>query len=419
MKILYLSQYFPPEIGAPAARVAELSQRWAAEGHDVSVVTGFPNHPTGQIAPPYGSKFRRLLMRDDRDGVKVFRTWLIPLPNRRCWERILNYVSFAFSAALRGVFLSRPDVLIATSPQLLVGLSGLFVAKCRRVPFVFEVRDLWPESLQAVGVSGERSPLVWALGKVSALLYRQAAHIVVVTHSFKKHLEKEWGVSPGKISVVMNGVEHQLFRPENPDEEVIQEFALKDKFVASYIGTIGNAQGLETLISVGEMLASTHPDVLLLVVGEGAEKENFQRAIEGRGLINLRVLPALPRARIPALLASSHVGLVLLKKSELFKTVLPTKMLEYMSSGRPVISTVQGESASLLDEANGGICTEPEDPCALCQAICKLHADSTLREKYGRSGRSFIVSRLTRERTAEQYLVVLLRLLTETRLSSR
>src|SRR5256885_8099533 len=162
MKILYLSQYFPPEIGAPAARVAELSENWAAKGHDVSVVTGFPNHPTGQVVSQYRLKFRRLLMRDDRDGVKVFRTWLIPLPNRRSWERILNYASFAISAALRGFFLSRPDVVIATSPQLLVGLSGLFVAKCKRVPFVFEVRDLWPESLEAVGVSDKGSLLVWA-----------------------------------------------------------------------------------------------------------------------------------------------------------------------------------------------------------------------------------------------------------------
>ena len=407
MKILYVSQYFPPEIAAPAARVAELSRSWAAEGHEVSVVTGFPNHPTGQIPPEYRWKFRRFLMRDDRDGVKVYRTWLIPLPNRRSWERICNYASFALSAAFRGVFLTRSDVVIATSPQLLVGLSGLFIAKCRRIPFVFEVRDLWPESLEAVGVSRKKSLLVWALGKVSGLLYRKATRIVVVTYSFKAHLEKVWRVPSSKISVIMNGVDHELFRPEEAKEEIIREFHLKNRFIIAYIGTIGNAHGLETLVSVAEMLAVADPNVLLLVVGEGAEKESFQRTIEKKNLQNIRVLPAQPRAKIPALLAASHICLVLLKKSELFKTVLPTKMLEYMSSGRPIISTVQGESAALLEEANAGICVEPERPDVLYHAICQLRTDSALRERLGNNGRSFIVSRLTRERTAARYLALL------------
>src|SRR5215468_904830 len=147
MRILYVSQYFPPEIGAPAARVAELSAVWAAAGHQVTVLTGFPHHPTGKVPKEYRKKLYRLVMRDDRGGIKIHRTWLIPLPNRKAWERMLTYASFCASAALRGLFLPAPEVVIATSPQLLVGLAGMIIAKIKRVPFVFEVRDLWPESL--------------------------------------------------------------------------------------------------------------------------------------------------------------------------------------------------------------------------------------------------------------------------------
>jgi colanic acid biosynthesis glycosyl transferase WcaI len=407
MKIAYLSQYFPPEVGAPAVRVAELSRCWAASENSVSVVTGFPNHPTGVVPPEYRPRLRRLLMRDDREGFRVFRTWLLPLPNRKSWERILNYSSFAASAALRGLLLQKPDVLIATSPQLLVGLSGLIIARCRRVPFVFEVRDLWPESLQAVGVADEQSPMVRILKAIAGLLYRKADHIVVVTHSFKTYLEEEWGVPAEKISVVRNGVDHNLFHPEEPDENIVREFELQDKFVVSYIGTVGNAHGLDTLVSAAEMLSISDPDVLLLVIGDGAEKESVQRLTAEKGLRNLRLHSAHPRARMPALLAASHACLVLLKKSEVFKTVLPTKMMEYMSSGRPVISNVEGEAADLLTEANAGICVAPQDPEALWHAIREIKADPGLRRQLGRNGRAFVLGRLTRERTAEEYLKVL------------
>lgn len=411
MKITYLSQYFPPEVGAPAVRVAELSRCWAARGNSVSVVTGFPNHPTGVVPPEYRAMLRWLLMRDDRDGFSVFRTWLLPLPNRKSWERILNYSSFAVSAMLRGLFLQKPDVLIATSPQLLVGLSGLIIAQCRRAPFVLEVRDLWPESLEAVGVADKRSLMVRILKRIAGLLYRKADHIVVVTNSFKTHLIEKWGVPAEKISVVRNGVDHNLFHPEEPDENVVREFELKDKFVVSYIGTVGNAHGLDTLVSVAEMLSISDPDVLLLVIGDGAEKESVQRLTAEKGLQNLRILSAQPRIRIPALLAASHACLVLLKKSDIFKTVLPTKMMEYMSSGRPIISNVEGEAADLLTEANGGICVSPQDPEALWKAIREIRADPEMCRILGRNGRAFVLRRLTRERTAQEYLTVLKRVL--------
>ncbi|HEX2598728.1 MAG TPA: glycosyltransferase family 4 protein, partial [Terriglobales bacterium] len=206
MRILYVSQYFPPEMGAPAARVSELAQHWSRAGHDVTVLTAFPNHPTGVVPPPYRGKLRRLVLRERSANINVIRSWLLPFPNRKAYERILNYSSFCASAAITGTFIRRPDVLIATSPQLLVGLAGWAISRVKRVPFIFEVRDLWPESLAAVEMSHAGSPLSRILGAIAGFLYRNSEHIVVVTPAFKDFLIEHWQVPAGKISVVENGV---------------------------------------------------------------------------------------------------------------------------------------------------------------------------------------------------------------------
>jgi colanic acid biosynthesis glycosyl transferase WcaI len=411
MKILYVSQYYPPETAAPAARASELGRFWVKAGHEVTVLTGFPNHPTGNVHPGYRSKLWRLFIREDKDGVRINRTWLIPLANRKSWERMLNYASFFVSAALRGLFLAKPDVVIATSPQLLVGLSGLIIAKWKRVPLVFEVRDLWPESLAAVGVQGKKSLLMGTLGKAAGLLYEKAAHIVVVTPSFKEHLGREWGVPPEKISVVQNGVDHDFFSARPDCAEIIQEFGLKDRFVVGYIGTIGNAHGIETLVEVARLLNVSNPKIFFLVIGEGAEKEKLKRLVGQNKLGNVGIFPGQPRARIPSIVSASQLCLVLLRDSELFKTVIPTKMLEFMSCGRAVVAAVDGESARLIQTAGGGVCVSPGDARGLAEALRALQKDTELRRQMGEHAREFIVNNLTRQRTAEDYLVVLKRLM--------
>jgi colanic acid biosynthesis glycosyl transferase WcaI len=407
MNILYISQCFLPEMGAAPARVSELSRAWVQEGHQVTVLTGFPNHPTGEVPPEYRGKLRRLVMRDDFDNVIVQRTWLIPLPNRKAWERMLLYFSFAVSAALRGLFLPKPQVVIATSPQLLVGLSGLIVAKWKRVPFIFEVRDLWPESLEAVGVRGKKSMLVRVLGKVAGLLYRRADHVVVVTHAFKTHLEREWAVPGEKISVVVNAVDDKVFCPQPAQPAILDEFGLHGRFVVGYIGTIGSAHGIDTLVALAELLQVSDPEIFFLVIGEGAEKEKLEQLAADKHLSNLRVFSGQPRGRIPAIIAASGVCLVLLKKSELFKTVIPTKILEFMACGRPLVAAVEGEAADLINKAGAGICVPPGDAPALAEAIRFLHRSTRLREQMGKDAREFVVRELGRESTAHAYLSVL------------
>jgi colanic acid biosynthesis glycosyl transferase WcaI len=400
-------------MGAPAARVSELSRHWVRAGHGVSVLTGFPNHPDGVIRPDYRSRFRRLIFQEVLDGIKVVRTWLLPFPNRKSYERILNYTSFCVSAGVTGCFLERPDVVIATSPQLLVGLSGFWIAKIKGVPFVLEIRDLWPESLAAVGVGNTNSLLHRTLGKVAGFLYRQADHVVVVTPAFRDHLIKNWRVQEEKISVVQNGVETKLFSPSDGGP-LRRSLNAEGKFVVSYIGTLGLAHGLQSVIAAAENLQDAEPNVLFLLVGEGADRERILELVESKNLTNVRFVPQQPREKIPAYIAASDACLVLLKKSDVFKTVIPTKMLEFMSCGRPVVLGVNGQAREILDQCGGGIYVEPENPVALCEAIRNLQQQDFLRNSMGRNGREYIVQNLSRESTAADYLEVLHRLLPKT-----
>jgi colanic acid biosynthesis glycosyl transferase WcaI len=413
MDIVYICQYFPPEMGAPAARASELARYWTRAGHNVTVLTGFPNHPTGVLRPEYRSRFRRLVCREDVDGINVVRTWLAPFPNRKAHERILNYSSFCLSAAATGSFLPKPDVIIATSPQLLVGLSGWWMKTVKRVPLVFEVRDLWPESLAGVGMGGDESTMVKVLGKVAGFMYSHCDHVVVVTPAFKDALVANWKLRPERISIVENGVEPQLFSPGDTDARKA-ELGLQGKFVVSYIGTMGMAHGLTTLVEAAERLRAI-PEVQFLLVGEGADKERVGRILRERGLENVRMMDQQPREKIPAIIQASDVCLVLLKKADVFQTVIPTKMLEFMSCGRPIILGVDGQARKIMDAANAGVFVRPEDAVALSEAICHLRIAADLREQLGRNGRRYIVENLSREQTASRYIEVLHRVVSSRR----
>ena len=412
MKILYVSQYFPPEMGAPAARVAELSRYWAQERHEVTVLTGFPNHPTGKVPAEYRRKMRRLVAREEVNGVNVVRTWLLPFPNRRTYERMLNYSSFCFSAAGTGVFTERPDVVIASSPQLLVGLSGWWLARCKRSRFIFEVRDLWPESLAAVGMGTADSLVYRTLARIAAFLYRNSDHIVVVTPAFKEYLVQHMGVRPEKISVIENGVEAEIFRPK-VDSDLRSRLDAEGKVVVSYIGTMGNAHGLQTLVEAAAQLQNVAPHIVFLLLGEGAEKEQLASLVRSRGLCNLRFVEQQAREKIPAYICASDVCVVLLKKSEIFKTVIPSKMLEFMSCARPVILGVEGQARQILEEAQAGICIEPGNSSQLAEAVLRLAGDAPLRETLGRNGRRHVLRRFSRRHTAMAYLELLRELLGE------
>ena len=400
-------------MGAPAARAAELAEHWAQAGHEVSVLTGFPNHPTGVVPEEWRSRLRGLVHNEKAGRVHVFRTWLWPLPNRKAHERMRNYASFCLSATLRGLTLPRPDVIIATSPQLLVGLSGWWLAFARQIPFVFEVRDLWPESLVAVGVGNEYSLLHLALGEIAKFLYKRSDRIVVVTPAFQEHLMQHWKVPAEKIDVVENGVEADLFAPASSAANLAlrKELGAEGKFLICYIGTMGMAHGLETLLDAAAQLQRGNSNVQFLLVGEGAEKARIKSQAQSLGLANLCFLDQQPREKIPAFISASDACLVLLKKTDVFKTVIPTKMLEFMSCARPVILGVEGQARQIIEESGAGLAIPPENADALVDAIQQLSADRELGTAMGQKGRAYIQQNLSRGRTAGKYVDVLQHLL--------
>jgi glycosyltransferase involved in cell wall biosynthesis len=304
-------------------------------------------------------------------------------------------------------------VIIATSPQLLVGLAGWWIAFARRIPFVFEVRDLWPESLTAVGVGAEDSLLHHALAAIARFLYQRADHIVVVTSAFKEHLIHRWRVPPEKIAIVENGVETGLFspQPQAADSEMRRQLGAENKFLVCYVGTMGMAHGLETLLAATAHLQPSHPDVMFLLVGEGAEKERIKQMAQAQGLGNIHFLDQQPREKIPAIISASNACLVLLKKTDVFKTVIPTKMLEFMSCARPVILGVDGEARKIVEDAGAGIAIEPENSEALAHAIERLVSNPQICSELGQKGRNHILQHLSRKETANRYLQILQNLL--------
>lgn len=412
MNILYVSQYFPPEVCAPAVRVNEFTQEWAHSGHKVRVLTGFPNHPEGVVHPDYRRMWSRGFAQEDYSGVQVSRTWLLPAANQGVWGRAANYLSFALSAAMTGPFVAQcRSIVIATSPQLLVGAAGYVVARSRALPFIFEVRDLWPQSIVAVGAACARSALYRSLEQVANFLYCHADRIVLDGEAKRRQLVA-MGVPKEKTAVIGNGVSEDFCL--DPDSEaardaremIRKELGLGQKFIAMYVGTLGMAHGLETVLLSAERLKS-HPEIAFLIIGEGAERKQLLKKKEELRLSNVHFLRKQPREAVPAYLAAADICLVPLRKREVFKTAIPSKMFEAMAAGRPVILGVEGEAREILLRANAGIAVPPEDSKELADAIVLLRQEQPLRRQMGLRGRYAVSDKYSRRQQAVAYLNLL------------
>jgi glycosyltransferase involved in cell wall biosynthesis len=321
------------------------------------------------------------------------------------------YASFLVSSVVLGFpRLRRPDVVVATSPQILCGLAGWILSVLLRAPFVLEVRDLWPDSIVAVGAIRNRF-VIRLLRGLEEFLYARARRIVVVTDSFRSVLI-ERGEPPEKILVVKNGVDLGRFDPTLDGSGVRAELGIEPgTFVVSYVGTVGMAHGIGTLLEAAKRLEREHPDVLFLVIGEGAERAELEERSRREGLSNLRFLGQQPRERIPGLMAASDVGLVLLRDLPLFRTVIPSKLFEFMGMARPILLGVGGEARSLLEAAGAGEAIAPEDSEELARAIVRWRNSPGLREGMGSSGRRFVEGNFDRNALAERYRRELAKLL--------
>jgi len=403
MKILYVSQYFPPEMGAPSARVHELSREWVRMGHQVTVLTGFPNHPVGVVFPGYRGQ---MIRREAVDGIRVVRIPIYAAANKAFFKRVLNYSSFWLSASTFGPFLTeRPDVVVATSPQFLTAVAGLWLARLKRVPFVFEVRDLWPRSIVEVGAMRANSPAIRTLEKLERFLYRSADHIVPVTDSFVGEIAAH-GIPTEKMSVITNGVDLELFQPRSRDE-ARKALGLPEGMLVTYVGTHGMAHGLDLVLDAAKRLADD--GIRFLLVGEGAEKARLKERAAAERMGNVTFWDQLPRDRVAQVYAATDLCLVLLRDLPLFRTVIPSKIFEFMGAGRPILTTVDGESRGIIERAGAGVFSPPEDVDALVESIRALSRDPRRLERMGALGREFVERSYSRPALAGRYLDVLSR----------
>lgn len=397
MKILFLSHYFPPEVNAPASRTFEHCRVWAAHGHEVTVLTCVPNHPAGQVYPGYHNG---LLQRDGRAGIDVRRMWTFLAQNKGFLRRTLNYTSYLVMATLVAPFLPRTDVVVSTSPQFFCGLAGYLVSRLKRAPWVLEIRDIWPESIVAVGAM-KKSLWIRLLEGLESFAYRKADHIVSVTDSFCSHIEARGG-RPEKISVIKNGVDLTFFSPQVSATDIAEELGLSRKFVVSYVGTHGVSHGLETVLEAARLLQGV-PDIVFLLVGDGARREALLRQRDDMQLTNVIMLEQQSKVRMPGIWAATSLSLVLLRDQPLFRSVIPSKIFESMAMMKPIILGVQGESQALVEASGAGLCIAPENARELASAVRELRADPERRAAMGAAGRAWAERNADRRLLAQRY----------------
>lgn len=401
MHILFLTDNFPPETNAPSSRTFEHAKRWVAAGHQVTVVTGAPNFPSGKIHAGYRN---RLWARETMDGIDVVRVWSYITANEGFLKRTLDYLSFMVSAILASPFLPRTDVIVATSPQFFTPCAAWVVSLLRWRPFIFELRDLWPDSIVAVGAMRE-TRVISCLRKLEYFLYRRAARIVSVTQSFRRVLTAN-GVDANKIAVVPNGVDLDIYLPGPKPGDLARRLGVEGKFVAAYVGTVGMAHGIGTLLDAAKALLG-RADIAFVVVGTGVEQAALAEKSQREALTNVIFVGAVSKAEVREYWRLCDVALVLLRDVPLFRHVIPSKIFEAMGTGRAIILGVRGESKGILEQARGGVTIPPEDTNALVQAVIEMANDPDKCRELGASGRRFVETHYNRDVLAREMLAVL------------
>lgn len=397
MRILYLSQYYPPEVGATQTRAHEMVRGLAQAGHEVMVITEAPNHPHGVIPPAYRGK---AVTRSREDGVDVLRVWVKASPAKGFRARMAFYLSYMVMAAWAGLFLARGkwDLIYATSPPLFVGGAALAISYLRRIPLVFEVRDLWPESAVALGELNSPRAVRMAT-RLEEACYRRARHIVTATQGIQDRLLAR-GLPPEKVTTIPNGANTDLYSPRPPDPALRARLGLEEgQFVVLYTGLHGLAHGLETALEAAALLRD-EPDIVFLFVGDGPRKPTLKTLAAELDLTNVRFHDAVPEPALPDILALGHLGLDTRRRLEISRGTLPVKMFSYMACSLPVLLAIEGEAADLLQEAGAGVVVPPESPVELATAIRALRDDPARRAEMGERGRAYVVAHYARQTQA-------------------
>lgn len=367
MSILFLADNFPPETNAAATRVYERALYWIKWGHQVTVITSAPNFPQGKLFEGYENRWRQI---EDMGGIRVVRVKTLITANEGVLLRTLDFLSFMVSSVAVGLFERRPDAVVATSPQFFAAVAGWILGALRQAPFVFELGDLWPRSIAAVGAMRQKW-LLDAMERVELFLYRQSAAVVALTQAFKDDLVRR-KIAPGKIAVVRNGVDLPRYAPRPRDERLAAEWGLSGKFVIGYVGTHGMAHGLINVLNTAQRMQD-RDDIRFILVGAGAERQMLIDEAGRRGLHNVVFLPMQPKERMPVIWSLLDVALVHLKNAEAFAEVIPSKIFEAMGMGLPILlAAPEGEATAIVRTDGAGLCVPAGDPEALAAAAIKL-----------------------------------------------
>jgi len=353
MKILFITDNFPPEVNAPATRTYEHTKEWVKRGYEVTIITCAPNFPHGKVYKGYKN---RLYSKESIDGIEVIRVWSYISANKGFVKRILDYVSFAFMAFVVGLF-QKSDIIIATSPQFFTTWSAWGLSKIKRKPWVFELRDLWPESIKTVGAM-KQGRVIDTLEKIELALYKSANIVVAVTDAFKENLISR-GIDESKIDVVTNGSNVELFYPRAKDIELLDELNLKDKFIVGYIGTHGMAHSLDFIVKSVSKIKDKN--IHFLFVGDGAKKAEVVQLAKELNLKNVTFLEPISKDEVPRYLSICDISLAPLKRSDTFKTVIPSKIFEASAMQKPTLLGVEGQAQKIIEKYNAGLCFKPED----------------------------------------------------------
>jgi glycosyltransferase involved in cell wall biosynthesis len=402
MRILIVSHYFPPEIGAPQARLSALAATWAAGGDQVTVLTGMPNHPTGVVPPAYRRALRR---HERRDGYRVLRTWLYATTRPGMAAKTTGHVSFMISSVLLGGRRCGPaDTVVVSSPTFFSIGSAWLLARLKRARLIIEVRDLWPAIFVELGVLTSRRT-IRLLERLELAAYAAADAVVVVSDGFRANLIGR-GVPPGKVHTIRNGVTLGEFAAGATADPAVRARlgARAGECLVLYAGTHGISQGLPTVADAAAAVSDQR--VHFAFVGEGTDKARLQSRADELGLTNVTLLPGVPHEEVPSLLAAADICLVPLRNVPLFATFIPSKMFEYLAAGKAVIGAVTGEAAQILREA-GALVVPPGDGDALAAAIRALAADPGRRAQMARQGRAYVERFFDRTELSREYRKIL------------
>jgi glycosyltransferase involved in cell wall biosynthesis len=395
MKVLFITDNFPPEVNAPASRTYEHTKRWVESGIDVTVITCAPNFPEGRVYDGYRNAWRFV---EEIDGIRVVRVKTFITSNEGFVLRTLDYLSFMISALFVGVFEKRPDIVVGTSPQFFSALGAWLLSVLKWRPFVFELRDLWPASIVTVGAM-KRGSAIRLLERLELFLYRRATVIVSVTESFKHDLV-ERGIDKNKICVVRNGVDLSRYQPRRRSIELAKRLGVKGKFVVAYLGTHGMAHALDNVLRAAQLLVDD-PDIVFLLVGHGAQKKMLQTRAAEMKLNNVVFHKSVSKDRMPEFWSICDVALVHLKDDPAFASVIPSKIFEAFGMGKPIIIVQpDGEAADLVREAGAGEWIPPEQPQALARTVREWHADGERVKAYAKNSQ-VAAAQHSRDRLAE------------------